>query len=86
MEGDKPEESIINLEKQSSLVEELSQILKRDDNFIHFVLQNAPVVIGHQVILFLQQVFFFVFFSSEVFVLLSSSFSFCNKFFFFLVK
>ncbi|PQP99226.1 histidine kinase 5 [Prunus yedoensis var. nudiflora] len=36
------------LERQSSPVEELSQILKRADNFLHFVLQNAPVVIGHQ--------------------------------------
>nr|GEX93792.1 histidine kinase 5 [Tanacetum cinerariifolium] len=45
---DKLEESIENLEKQSSPVEELSKILKRADNFLHFVLQNAPVVIGHQ--------------------------------------
>lgn len=41
--------SIKALETQSSPVEELSQILKRADNFLHFVLQNAPVVIGHQV-------------------------------------
>lgn len=47
--SDKLEESIEKLEKQSSPVEELSQILKRADNFLHFVLQNAPVVIGHQV-------------------------------------
>ncbi|KAA8521443.1 hypothetical protein F0562_012104 [Nyssa sinensis] len=40
--------SIKDLERQSSPVEELSQILKRADNFLHFVLQNAPVVIGHQ--------------------------------------
>ncbi|XP_024995033.1 histidine kinase 5-like [Cynara cardunculus var. scolymus] len=45
---EKLEESIENLEKQASPVEELSQILKRADNFLHFVLQNAPVVIGHQ--------------------------------------
>lgn len=45
---DKLQESIKNLERQSSPVEELSQILKRADNFLHFVLQNAPVVIGHQ--------------------------------------
>ncbi|GJT31694.1 histidine kinase 5-like protein [Tanacetum coccineum] len=45
---EKLEESIENLEKQSSPVEELSHILKRADNFLHFVLQNAPVVIGHQ--------------------------------------
>lgn len=46
---EKLNESITNLEKQSSPVEELSQILKRADNFLHFVLQNAPVVMGHQV-------------------------------------
>ncbi|GKE44993.1 hypothetical protein Tco_1472277, partial [Tanacetum coccineum] len=45
---EKLEESIENLEKQSSPVEELSHILKRADNFLYFVLQNAPVVIGHQ--------------------------------------
>ncbi|KAL0312209.1 UNVERIFIED_CONTAM: Histidine kinase [Sesamum radiatum] len=46
----KLQESIENLERQSSPVEELSQVLMRADNFLHFVLQNAPVVIGHQVI------------------------------------
>lgn len=46
---EKVQESIKSLERQSSPVEELSQILKRADNFLHFVLQNAPVVIGHQV-------------------------------------
>ncbi|KAM3397542.1 histidine kinase 5 [Capsicum galapagoense] len=45
---EKLQESIENLEKQSSPVEELSQVLKRADNFLHFVLQNAPVVMGHQ--------------------------------------
>ncbi|KAF5445248.1 hypothetical protein F2P56_034313 [Juglans regia] len=45
---DKLQDSITNLERQSSPVEELSQILNRADNFLHFVLQNAPVVIGHQ--------------------------------------
>ncbi|KAL5559569.1 hypothetical protein UlMin_035780 [Ulmus minor] len=45
---EKLEERIENIERQSSPVEELSQILKRADNFLHFVLQNAPVVIGHQ--------------------------------------
>ncbi|KAK9130205.1 hypothetical protein Sjap_010692 [Stephania japonica] len=45
---EKLQENIKCLEKQSSPVEELSQILKRADNFLHFVLQNAPVVIGHQ--------------------------------------
>ncbi|KAI4316434.1 hypothetical protein L6164_024413 [Bauhinia variegata] len=46
--SEKLQESIMNLERQSSPVEELSQILKRADNFLHFILQNAPVVIGHQ--------------------------------------
>lgn len=45
---EKLQESIENLERQSTPVEELSQVLKRADNFLHFVLQNAPVVIGHQ--------------------------------------
>ncbi|XP_065848679.1 histidine kinase 5 [Euphorbia lathyris] len=45
---EKLHESIKTLEKQSSPVEELSQILKRADNFLHFILQNAPVVMGHQ--------------------------------------
>ncbi|KAL1532364.1 histidine kinase 5-like [Salvia divinorum] len=44
----KLQESIEKLEKQSTPVEELSQVLIRADNFLHFVLQNAPVVIGHQ--------------------------------------
>lgn len=45
----KLEENIKNFETQPSPVEELSQILKRADNFLHFILQTAPVVIGHQV-------------------------------------
>ncbi|KAF6149072.1 hypothetical protein GIB67_018650 [Kingdonia uniflora] len=45
---EKLQENVQNMERQSSPVEELSQILKRADNFLHFVLQNAPVVIGHQ--------------------------------------
>ncbi|XP_058002133.1 histidine kinase 5 isoform X2 [Hevea brasiliensis] len=45
---EKLQESVKNLERQSSPVEELSQILKRADNFLHFILQNAPVVMGHQ--------------------------------------
>ncbi|XP_023535220.1 histidine kinase 5-like [Cucurbita pepo subsp. pepo] len=48
MLAEKLRENIRNVEKQSSPVEELSQILKRADNFLHFVLQNAPVVFGHQ--------------------------------------
>lgn len=50
MLAEKLQENIKNIEKQSSPVEELSQILKRADNFLHFVLQNAPVVFGHQVL------------------------------------
>lgn len=46
---EKLQESIENLERQSSPIEELLQVLERADNFLHFVLQNAPVVIGHQV-------------------------------------
>ncbi|KAH7846687.1 hypothetical protein Vadar_016986 [Vaccinium darrowii] len=45
---EKLQESIKNLEKQTSPVEELSQILKRADHYLHFILQTAPVVIGHQ--------------------------------------
>ncbi|XP_010242308.1 PREDICTED: histidine kinase 5 isoform X2 [Nelumbo nucifera] len=45
---EKLQENIKNLERMSSPVEELSQMLKRADNFLHFILQNAPVVIGHQ--------------------------------------
>ncbi|XP_042515964.1 histidine kinase 5-like [Macadamia integrifolia] len=45
---EKLQENIRSLERQSSPVEELSQILKRADNFLHFILQTAPVVIGHQ--------------------------------------
>ncbi|KAJ4958124.1 hypothetical protein NE237_025235 [Protea cynaroides] len=44
----KLQENIKNLQRQSSPVEELSQILKRADNFLHFILQTAPIVIGHQ--------------------------------------
>lgn len=47
---EKLQENIKNLEGQSSPVEELTEILKRADNFLHFILQNAPIVIGHQVI------------------------------------
>ncbi|KAI3857323.1 hypothetical protein MKX03_028983 [Papaver bracteatum] len=45
---EKLQENIKLLETQASPVEELSQVLKRADNFLHFVLQNAPIVIGHQ--------------------------------------
>lgn len=58
---EKLHESIENLERQSSPVEELSQILKRADNFLHFVLQNAPVVIGHQVFRYVVKQLFLAF-------------------------
>ncbi|KAH7847844.1 hypothetical protein Vadar_030815 [Vaccinium darrowii] len=45
---EKLQESIKNLERQSSPVEELSQILKRADHYLHFILETAPVTIGHQ--------------------------------------
>ncbi|KAI8015498.1 Histidine kinase 5 [Camellia lanceoleosa] len=45
---EKLQENIENLERQASPVEELSQLLKRADNFLHFIIQNAPVVMGHQ--------------------------------------
>ncbi|PKA50615.1 Histidine kinase 5 [Apostasia shenzhenica] len=44
----KLQDNVNNLEKQSSPVDELSQILKRADNYLHFILQTAPVVMGHQ--------------------------------------
>lgn len=43
------QESIGPMERQSSPVEEFSRTFERADNFLHFVLQNMPVVIGHQV-------------------------------------
>ncbi|KAJ3679211.1 hypothetical protein LUZ60_017222 [Juncus effusus] len=44
----KLKESLKGLEEEEVPVEELSSILKRADNFLHFILQNAPVVIAHQ--------------------------------------
>ncbi|XP_021762110.1 histidine kinase 5-like [Chenopodium quinoa] len=44
---EKLDESIKNMEQQSTPVEELSQMLKRADNFIQIILQNAPIVLGH---------------------------------------
>ncbi|KAL8130662.1 hypothetical protein V2J09_019817 [Rumex salicifolius] len=44
---EKIKRSVQNMEKQSAPVEELSQMLERADNFIHFILQNAPIVLGH---------------------------------------
>lgn len=45
---EKLQENIQLLAKQMQPVEEISQMLTRADNFLHFVLHNAPVVIGHQ--------------------------------------
>lgn len=45
----KLQERIQNLESQSPPVEKLSQALRSANNYLHFILQNAPVVIGHQV-------------------------------------
>lgn len=45
---EKLQENIGLLAKQMQPVEEISQMLTRADNFLHFVLHNAPVVIGHQ--------------------------------------
>jgi hypothetical protein len=39
----------VKMEEQKLPVEELSHILQRADNFLHFILQNAPIVIAHQV-------------------------------------
>ncbi|CAL5384510.1 unnamed protein product [Camellia sinensis] len=46
---EKLQENIENLERRASPVEELSQLLKRADNFLHFIIQNTPVVMGHQI-------------------------------------
>lgn len=39
----------VKMEEEKLPVEELSRILERADNFLHFILQNAPIVIAHQV-------------------------------------
>ncbi|KAF5931712.1 hypothetical protein HYC85_027883 [Camellia sinensis] len=41
-------EQILMEKLRASPVEELSQLLKRADNFLHFIIQNAPVGMGHQ--------------------------------------
>ncbi|CAL5345391.1 unnamed protein product [Camellia sinensis] len=46
---EKLQENIENLERRASPVEELSHLLKRADNFLNFIIQNAPVVMGHQI-------------------------------------
>ncbi|TYH69644.1 hypothetical protein ES332_D05G069700v1 [Gossypium tomentosum] len=43
---EKLQESIKNLEKQSSPVEELSQVLKRADNFLHLYFKLHPLCLG----------------------------------------
>ncbi|CAL5392471.1 unnamed protein product [Camellia sinensis] len=45
---EKLQENIQNLERRASPVEELSQPLKRADNFLHFIIHNALVVMSHQ--------------------------------------
>ncbi|KAK1370010.1 Sortase system response regulator [Heracleum sosnowskyi] len=45
---EKLQERIQNLESQSPPVEELTQASRRADNYLHFILQNAPLVMGHQ--------------------------------------
>lgn len=46
---EKLQESVETIKRQSSPMEGVSQILKRQETFLHFILQNAPLVIGHQV-------------------------------------
>ncbi|RID73206.1 hypothetical protein BRARA_B00370 [Brassica rapa] len=41
-------ESLKTMESHSAPVEELTQNLKRAEGFLHFILQNAPIVMGHQ--------------------------------------
>ncbi|KAF8085821.1 hypothetical protein N665_0646s0022, partial [Sinapis alba] len=45
---EKLEESLKTMESHSAPVEELTQNLKRAEGFLHFILQNAPIVMGHQ--------------------------------------
>ena len=46
---EKLSESLKTMESQSAPVQELTQNLKRAEGFLHFILQNAPIVMGHQV-------------------------------------
>ncbi|KAH0895636.1 hypothetical protein HID58_045204, partial [Brassica napus] len=48
---EKLNESLKTMESHSAPVEELTQNLKRAEGFLHFILQNAPIVMGHQDIL-----------------------------------
>ncbi|XP_058757624.1 histidine kinase 5-like [Vicia villosa] len=45
---EKLQENVETIKRESSPVEGVSQILKREETFLHFILQNAPLVIGHQ--------------------------------------
>ncbi|XP_048607848.1 histidine kinase 5 [Brassica napus] len=45
---DKLNESLKTMESHSAPVEKLTQNLKRAEGFLHFILQNAPIVMGHQ--------------------------------------
>lgn len=46
---EKLNESLKTMESHSAPVEELTQNLKRAEGFLHFILQSAPIVMGHQV-------------------------------------
>ncbi|KAJ0260761.1 hypothetical protein HA466_0040180 [Hirschfeldia incana] len=45
---EKLNESLKTMESHTAPVEELTQNLKRAEGFLHFILQNAPIVMGHQ--------------------------------------
>uniref|UniRef100_A0A1J3I710 histidine kinase n=1 Tax=Noccaea caerulescens TaxID=107243 RepID=A0A1J3I710_NOCCA len=45
---EKLNESLKAMESHSAPVEELTQNLERAEGFLHFILQNAPIVMGHQ--------------------------------------
>ncbi|XP_020876721.1 histidine kinase 5 isoform X1 [Arabidopsis lyrata subsp. lyrata] len=45
---EKLSESLKTMESQSAPVQELTQNLKKAEGFLHFILQNAPIVMGHQ--------------------------------------
>ncbi|CAH8353667.1 unnamed protein product [Eruca vesicaria subsp. sativa] len=45
---EKLNESLKTMENHSAPVEELTQNLERAEVFLHFILQNAPIVMGHQ--------------------------------------
>ncbi|CAN8299118.1 unnamed protein product [Cochlearia groenlandica] len=45
---EKLQESLKSMESHSAPVEELTKNLERAEGFLHFILQNAPIVMGHQ--------------------------------------